>query len=103
MIRRRYLVPSSLEIKYAIRALTITLHTKPAKKGSYEAVSYQTAWLAQLKDIHTVEEMKKNLADKEDQVVNIITGNIDFKRIYSYFKLVLFLKYSVTAKFCKIL
>ena len=79
MIRRRYLVPSSLEIKYAIRALTITLHTKPAKKGSYEAVSYQTAWLAQLKDIHTVEEMKKNLADKEDQVVNIITGNIDFK------------------------
>ena len=58
MIRRRYLAPSSLEIKYAIRALTITLHTKPSKKSSYEAVNYQTKWLTELKDIRRVEEMK---------------------------------------------
>ena len=79
MIRRRYLAPSSLEIKYAIRALTITLHTKPSKKSSYEAVNYQTKWLTELKDIRRVEEMKKTLADKEDDIVNVITGNIDFK------------------------
>ena len=77
MVRRRHLAPSALELKYAIRALTIILHTRPAKKGSYEAVNYKTAWLAELKDIRTIEEMKKNLADKEDYIV--ITGDIPFK------------------------
>ena len=81
MIRRRVLCPSPLELKYAIRALTIILHTRPSKFGSYEAIDYKTLWLAEMKDIRKLEKIKIATADKEDY--DVIHGDypMDFAEL----------------------
>ena len=71
MIRRRVLVPSGLELKYAIRTLTIIMHTRPSLKGSYEEVDYKTQWLAEMKDIKKLKQIRGQAAEKEDyEVIN---------------------------------
>ena len=103
MIRRRVLCPSPLELKYAIRALTIILHTRPSKFGSYESIDYKTLWLAEMKDIRKLEKIKIATADKEDY--EVIHGDypMDFAELSALVLGIgyLLLKTILTKSFCQ--